>query len=210
MVLRPKLDMYCKCSDKCKRPTICAEKVCAVTIDADFINAFVGDFDEINAKTIKAESVTADQFIVNVPAGAPKPTVEILDAAPPTATTAPDLALPVFGVPFGGFDVAPGAIGDLPTVSGSNVIGTLTFSAPIAGGTVLKVTYGGGGFPATSTLVVSFYLQDIDLNAEGYTLPAAPQVVDSTNTFFSVLFPDPILSMSSTWAYAVTEIVFSA
>ncbi len=208
MVLRPKLDMYCKCSDKCKRPTICAEKVCAVTIDADFINAFVGDFDELNAKTIKAETVTADQFIVNVPAGAPKPTVEILTAAPPTAaTTAPDLALPVFGVPFGGFGAAPGAIGDLPTVTGSNVIGTMTFPCPVAGGTVLKATYGGGGFPAGNTYVVSFTLQNIDLAAEGYVLPSLPQVVDSTNTFFSVLFPDPILSMTSTWAYTVTEIV---
>jgi hypothetical protein len=206
MVLRPKLDMYCKCSDKCKRPTICAEKVCAETVEADFITSFVGDFDEINAKTIKAETVTADQFIVNVPVGAPKPTVEIITASPPTATTAPDLALPVFGVPFGGFGATPGAIGDLPTVTGSNVIGTMAFPAPIAGGTVLKATYGGGGFPATSTLVVSFSLQDIDVAAEGYVLPALPQVVDSTNTFFSVLFPDPILSMTSTWSYAVTEI----
>jgi len=207
MVLRPKLDMYCKCSDKCKRPTICAEKVCAVTVDADFVNAFVGDFDEINSKTIKAETVTADQFIVSVPAGAPMPTVEILAAAPPTAVTAPELALPVFGVPFGGFGAAPGAIGDLPTVTGSNVIGTMAFSSPIAAGTVLVATYGGGGFAATSTLAVSYTLQKIDLAEEGYSLPALPQVVDSTPTFFSVLFPDPIMSMTSTWAYSVTEIV---
>jgi len=208
MVLRPQLDMHCKCSDKCKRPTVCAEKVCAPTVDADFINAFVGDFDEVNAKTIKAETVTADQFIVNVPAGAPKPTVELLTAAPPTATTAPNLALPVFGVPFNGFSAMPGAIGDLPTVAGSNTIGTMAFPSPIAAGTVLVATYGAGGFSATSTMIVNFTLQDVDLAAEGYGLPSLPQVVDSTPTSFSVLFPDPILSSTSKWAYNVTEIVY--
>lgn len=207
MVLRPQLDMYCKCSDKCRRPTLCAEKVCATTVDADFVNAFVGDFDEINAKTIKAETVTADQFIVNIPPDAPTPTVELLTGAPPTAArTVPDLALPVFGVPFGGFGAAPGAIGDPPIVKGSNNAGTMTFSDPIAGGTILKATYGGGGFPATSTLLVQFFSQQLDLAAEGYVLPAPPQVIESTPTYFTVLYPDPILSSTSVWAYLVTEI----
>lgn len=207
MVLRPVLDMYCQCSDNCRRPTLCASKVCAPTIDGDFISGFVGDFDEINAKTIKADTVvTAGQFVVSVTPGSPVPTVEFIPTAAPTAAAPPSLALPVFGVPFGGFSAAPGAVGDLPIVAGSNNIGTLTFSAAIAGGAVLKATYGAGGFPAGSVLVVNFNLQYIDLAAEGYVLPSLPQVVDSSPTYFSVLFPDAILGSGSIWSYQVTQI----
>lgn len=207
MVLRPQADMYCKCSEKCKRPTLCAEKVCTTTVDADFVNAFVGDFDEVNAKTVKAETVTANEFIVNT-VTSPKPTVEILTGAPPTASRAvPDLALPVFGVPFGGFGAAPGAIGDPPVVNGSNNAGTMTFSNPIPAGTLLKATYGGGGFPATSTLLVQFFSQQLDIASEGYVLPTPPQVIQSSPTSFTVLFPDPIMSPTSIWGYLVTVLV---
>ena len=202
MVLRPKLDMYCKCSDKCKKPTVCAEKVCAVTLDGDFINAFVGDFDELNAKSIKAETVTADEVIVSVPPGAPKPTLEFLTAAPPPAATSPELALPVFGVPFGGFSAVPGQAQE-PTVTGSNSAGIIEVFSGIGAGTVLKATYGGGGFPSSSAQLVNFSLQGIDLASEGYALPALPQVVDSTNEFFSVLFPDDIQSNPTKWGYEV-------
>lgn len=207
--------MYCKSGGGCRKATLCAEKVCAGTVEADVSNAFVGDFDEVSAKTIKADSVTTDQIVLSVPAGSQTPTVEIVSAAP--GQVAPDLALPVFGVPFGGLEAAPcaapgaapgaasGEADNLPVVAGSNSVGIMTFSAPIEGGTVYKVTYAGECFPATSMVAVTFTAQHLDMISESYVLPALPQVVDSTNTYFSVLFPDPIVGESA-WAYQATEI----
>lgn len=205
MVLRQQLNMYCQCTDKCKRPSLCAEKVCATTVEGDFVNGFIGDFDEVITKTLKAETV-----VVTVPPGTPAPTVEVIPSAPPAAAAA--LNLPIFGAPFGGYGLgaAPGAVGDAPTVTGSNTAGVMAFADPIAGGTVIKATYGAGGFAPTSTMLVQFFVQNIDLEAEGYSLPSPPQVVASTPTSFSVWFPDSITSGSSSWGYLVTELVASA
>ena len=193
--------MYCKCGDKCKKPTICAEKVCATTVDADFINSFVADFDEINAKTVTAETVTANQFVVTTD-GSTTPTVGLITTPSPPVT----LNLPVFGSAFGGCASTP-VTAVAPAITGSNAIGIITFSAPIAAGTVLVLTYGDSGYPSTSALVVSFTLQKVDIVSEGYSLPSSPQIVDSTDKFFSVLFGDEVSSKTSTWAYQVTEIV---
>jgi hypothetical protein len=210
MVLRPNLNMYCNCSNssagggKCQRPSICAEKVCATTLDADFVNTFVLDADEIAAKKFSAEEIS-----VNVPAGAASPTLQVVQPASPGASAASLVGLPVFGVPFGGFTSMPGSshVGaGVPVIVGSNTIGTVSFSTSIAAGTVLVFTYGAAGFPAEQTPIVAFLTQQLDLNQEGYTLPMAPSVIASSQTGFSVLFPDSIQSSASRFAYTVTTI----
>ena len=195
MVLRPKLNMYCQCAGtsaaggKCKRPTICAEKVCTQTVDADFVSAFVADFDELDAKLILAE-----QIDIVVPPDAVKPTVQtFVEGAGVGGAALTGCA--------GTGEIAP------PTVVGSNVIGTMTFSTCVPASTLLVVTYGTpNSFMASQTLIVNFFSQYQDIADQGYVVPIPPVVVSSDLTGFSVFFPDLIPGENSVWGYTVTPI----
>ncbi len=200
--------MYCNCSSgaggKCKRPTVCASKVCTETLDADFVNAFVVDADEVTAK-----KVTADEIDINIPAGTEPPQAVFVVTAPPAgaAPSAQSLDLPVFGVPFGGFGAVPGVGEPTVGVSGSNTLSIFEVTGAVAAGSVLQITFSNGGFPSATAVVYEFWAQELDVVSEGYVVGAPPTVVSASQTGAEILFSDAVMSATSKWAGRATVVV---
>lgn len=190
--------MYCQCSKgqggKCDRPTICAEKVCAKTVEADLILAVVGEFDDLLAKKLAAEHIEFQTMgAVTVP-GAPVPSVTVVEPTPPLA---PPLALPEFGAPFdGAFGVTPGA--PAVTVTGTDSAAIICVDGPIAAGTIFNVTY--GAQKDSDNVVVQVQLNSIDEAAESYDVPAQPVVTHSDGKSFRMSFPDNVASAKSCYS----------
>lgn len=188
--------MYCSCSKgqggKCNRETICAEKVCAKSIESDLILGVVGEFDDLLAKKFAAEHIEFQTASAVTVPGAPVPSVTIVEPTPPLA---PPLALPDFGAPFdGAFSVPPPGAPSV-TVTGTDSIALICVDGPIAAGTVFVVTY--GAEKASDNVAVQVQLNSLDSAAESYDVPAQPVVTASDAKSFHISFPDDIASARS-------------
>lgn len=190
--------MYCQCSKgqdgKCNRPTICADKVCAKTVEADLILAVVGEFDDLLAKKLAAEHTEFQTMgAVTVP-GAPVPSVTVVEPTPPIE---PPLGLPEFGAPFdGAFGVAPGA--PAVTVTGTDSAAIICVDGPIAAGTVFVVTY--GAQKDSNNVIVQVQFNSFDEAVENYVVPAQPVVTYSDGKHFRLSFPDGVSSAKSCYS----------
>jgi hypothetical protein len=160
-------------------------------MDADFVSAFVADFDELNAKLILTEEIN-----IVIPPDCSHPTVE-------TFVESTGLG---GGVGFAGTCSGTGEIPP-PTVNGCNIAGTMTFSTCVPAGTLLVVTYGTpNNFSPGQKLLVNFFSQNQDIADQGYVVPMQPVVVSSSTTSFNVFFPDLIPGEGSVWGYTVIPV----
>jgi hypothetical protein len=203
MVLRSALNMYCNCATssssggKCNRPTICAEKVCASTVDADFLNSFVIDTDELNADIIHC-----GEIIIKYPTEVTQPTLTLAYTTGQSPTTVMG-SLPAFSTPINFTTSTAASELAVPDIEGSGQIGSVKFNNPIPAGTMLSFDFGTNPLHSDKSYNVSFTSQILDLAKEGYVLPMMPVVVTVTSQGFMVLFPDAILSETSTWGYQI-------
>ena len=191
-MLRPTLNMYCHHSKggKCDRPSICADKVCAKTTEANYIMSAVGEFDDLLAKKLASEHIEFQTISAITVAGASVPSV-IVNNPKKLPNMAPPVALPVFGAPFDGmFGVLPGA--PTVTVTGTDSVAILCVDGRILAGTVFTVTY--GTQKESNNVAVQVQISNIDSDDPYNDMVVPPIVTKSNGRFFDLLFPDDINS----------------